>query len=326
MSREHSFHGPEAQDVVVLSVRVPDILEDISDERPAKSCARAAKGGGQGAPGTARQGGGGREEGRAREWRQTHMSARTRHCDLGHVHRQSRTRKCVGGGGEGGADPSLPPEDPVVVVKMSFHTPSTMGDVAMFCVGDTSASLMVFTCAARAAGGSGTGRGGQQERCGKAPPRVCRETFCTKSSGEPTPFFGPDLQTSMNSARETAAALTGRRSVPAAQARVGSSSRRGEWRKRRTARTGANQTCLTSGLRAAALGCSRQHRPSSVTTAHVLSRGRRVCPSLQTDTGGPRTWHGQAVGRHGRTSSTAGPARCAGTRAPCGPVQRRRRA
>jgi hypothetical protein len=48
--------------------------------------------------------------------------------------------------GKDGPDPSLPPEEPVVVVKMSFHTPSTMGDVAIFFVGDTSASLIVFTC------------------------------------------------------------------------------------------------------------------------------------------------------------------------------------
>ncbi len=27
--------------------------------------------------------------------------------------------------GKDGSDPSLPPEEPVVVVKMSFHTPST---------------------------------------------------------------------------------------------------------------------------------------------------------------------------------------------------------
>jgi len=48
--------------------------------------------------------------------------------------------------GKDGPDPSLPPEEPVVVVKISFHTPSTMGDVAICFVGDTSASLIVFTC------------------------------------------------------------------------------------------------------------------------------------------------------------------------------------
>jgi hypothetical protein len=47
----------------------------------------------------------------------------------------------------GGKDPSLPPEEPVVVVKISLHVPFTMEEEAILFVGDTSDSLPAFTCA-----------------------------------------------------------------------------------------------------------------------------------------------------------------------------------
>lgn len=98
------------------------------------------------------------------------------------------------------------------MVKMSFQTPSTMGDVAICFVGDTSASLIVFTCVYREelhaemrtwGGRQFARRGAGREQ---ALPSLCGETktFWTRSSGEPTPFLGPDLQTSINSARVTA--------------------------------------------------------------------------------------------------------------------------